>query len=64
MSELKERKAKKLQEGDFLVDLDNGYVYINPDVSEYQTEIYFHDSNGDECCLMVPNHFPLNVKRS
>lgn len=62
--ETKEVKAKKVREGDFLTGLDSGYVYTDPDVGEYDTTIYFHDSDGDEGELTVKNSFRVSVQRS
>lgn len=53
----------------FLPDLDHGYVFENtpadyPYNGEYYRAIGFHDANGDECYLIVPNEFMVMVKES
>lgn len=52
----------ELGEGDFLVDLDNGYVV---DVEEWEesVRITFHDADGNECYLETGSHHPIRVKR-
>lgn len=70
--------ASEVGEGDFLIDLDNGYVYEDPqDASEVLcwqgwgygsldadlTYIPFHTAQGDEAFLVVPSDFEIRVQR-
>lgn len=66
--------ASEVQEGDFLVGLDNGYVFEGPseDVPPYESgyargpglvSISFHTAEGDEGELIVPAEMPVTVKR-
>jgi hypothetical protein len=55
-------KAEDVPEGAFLLDLNNGYVFDAVPVNDFYTIISFHDAEGDECSLTVPNDFELNVR--
>lgn len=66
--------AELVEEGDFLPDLDNGYVFeveldpgpdyrndYNVSLFRGMVAIWFHDADGDENCLILqPNH-PITV---
>jgi len=69
--------VQDLQEGDFLVGLDNGYVFtVEEDISDsisldrtYNVSlggdmvlVTFHDSNGDENYLILNRDFPVTVR--
>ena len=51
-------------EGDFLLDLDNGYVYEDPESDEYGVyTVRFNDAEGGECVLIHADGLRLNVGR-
>lgn len=57
-------EAHEVTEGDFLIDLDNGYVFdVDHDENVYNVTITFHDSDGNENILIVGPDFPLNVEQ-
>lgn len=56
-------KARKVREGDFLPGIDNGFVYEDPQVDEYEVTIEFHDANGDEGRLTLPRNSLVTVGR-
>jgi hypothetical protein len=55
-------QASEVTEGDFLTDLDNGYVY-DVEHQEYRwVVINFHTAEGAEASLSVPDDLMLRVK--
>ena len=54
--------AEDISEGDYLIDLDNGYVFMEPEEDQYYVDIFFHTSEGDEANIRVPKDFELNVQ--
>lgn len=57
-------EASDVEEGDFLTALDNGYVFEVEEESEFYTRINFHDCDGEECYLIVPNETNVSVRRA
>lgn len=56
-------RARDVIEGDFLVGLDNGYVFADPAVHAGEVTIDFHTAQGDEGRLVVPDIMPVTVRR-
>jgi hypothetical protein len=60
-------KAKKVRAGDFLVGLDDGYVYETTDPypgdEGANVEIVFHDDGGGENTLVCWRELRITVSR-
>lgn len=72
-------RADHVNEGDYLPGMNDGYVFTDPvpadEVMAFtsmgqnimpgpgMTMIYFHDEQGDECYLILPDDYEIKVAR-